>query len=513
MTEDLTRRRLFGLAGATALGAAGLGVAGCGFGSAGSAATLATTDASDGPGFVTHPHFTPPQYSVRNYGLNDSKYIFLNAPYSGPGHGGTYIIDVHGHLVWFGPNTATEHRMDFNCQTYQGKPVLTWWEGLVVEGFGKGHGVIADSSYKQIATVSAVNTPGKPDIMVDLHEFNLTSRGTAFVTAYRTYHDASVNLSGVRGPATGGYLLSGVAQEIDIATGDLVHEWDSWKDGVALTETYEALGGGDGGYGTKAKPFNYFHINSIADWDEGHWLISGRNTWTVYLVNKASKQIVWRMHGKKNNFKLGPGVPFYWQHHVRPHSIVPNSGGLVTVFDNGAAPAKETNSRGLVLHVDTKAKTVTLHKQYTHPGVLAGAMGSAQLLSDGMFIGWGTVPRFSQYTADHKLLLDGTMIKGSPSYRAFTLPWTGTPAGLPLAAARHRTGGATVYASWNGSTEAHSWAVYAGKTAGSLAEVGTAPKTGFETAIEVKNTGPYFAVQALNAKGTALAKSAPVKIS
>ena len=512
MTEDLTRRRLFGLAGAAGLGAAGLGAAGCGLGPAAQTPALATTDASDGPGFVTMPHLTPPQYSVRNYGLpDDSKFIFLNAPYSGPGHGGTYIINVHGELIWFGPNTTTEHRMDFNCQTYQGKPVLTWWEGLVVEGFGEGHGVIADSSYKQIATVSAVNTPGKPDITVDLHEFNLTSRGTAFITAYRTYQD--VNLSAVSGPATGGYLLSGVAQEIDIATGDLLHEWDSWKDGVPVTDTYEAVGGGDGGYGTKAKPFNYFHINSIAEWDEGHWLISGRNTWTVYLVDKATKQIVWRMHGKKNDFKLGPGVWFYWQHHVRPHQLVPGQGGLMTVFDNGADPAKETNSRALVLHVDTKTKTVTLQKAYEHPGVLAGAMGSAQLLSDGMFVGWGTVPRFSQYNAEHKLLLDGTMIKGSPSYRAFTLPWTGTPATKPLAAARTRTGGATVYASWNGSTELASWAVYGGKTAGSLTKLGTARKTGFETAINVGSKGPYFAVQALNRSGQALAESAAVKIS
>jgi len=123
------------------------------------------------------------------------------------------------------------------------------------------------------------------------------------------------------------------------------------------------------------------------------------------------------------------------------------------------------------------------------------------------------VPRFSQYNAEHKLLLDGTMIKGSPSYRAFTLPWTGTPTTKPLAAARTRTGGATVYASWNGSTALASWAVYAGKSAGALTKVGTARKTGFETAITVKNSGPYFAVQALNHSGSALAESAVVKIS
>ena len=37
-----------------------------------------------------------------------------------------------------------------------------------------------------------------------------------------------------------------------------------------------------------------------------------------------------------------------------------------------------------------------------------------------MFVGWGTDPYFSEFAPDGTLLLDGAMIKGAPSYRAFS---------------------------------------------------------------------------------------------
>jgi Arylsulfotransferase (ASST) len=516
MTEDLTRRRLFGLAGATAVGAAGLGLGGCTFGSKDAThkqhgTALATTVSDTGQGFVTRPDLTPPQITVRHSGLGpDSQYIFLDAPYSGPGHGGTMMLNSSGELVWMGPSTLTEHRLNFSVQSYQGQQVLTWWQGLVTEGYGKGECVIANSSYRTIQSVKTGN-----GVDADLHEFNITPQGTALLTAYRTH--SGVDLTAVHGPSNG-YLLSGVAQEIDIATGKVLYEFDSWagprargKAGVALTETYEKIGPGDGGFGTVTKPFNYFHINSIAPWDDDHLLISGRNTWTVYLWNKITNQIVWRMHGRNSDFSMGPRASFFWQHHVRPLA-----NNVMTVFDNGANPAEEKNSRAIVLDVDTTAMTVKLKQAFIHPGVtvLSGAEGSAQLLSNnGMFVGWGSTPRFSQFAPDGKLVLDGVIVKGAPSYRAFTQTWAGHPTDKPAAAARHGSSGNTVYASWNGATNIGSWAVFAGKTAATMKQIGTAKRAGFETAISVKNAGPYFAVEALSPKGQSMGKSAAVKLA
>ena len=509
MTEDFTRRRLFGLAGASVAGAAGLSLSGCSR-AVEADPTLATQAADASAGFVSRPDLTPPRITVKRYaGLGaDSEYIFLNAPFSGPGHGGTIILNSRGDFVWFGPNTAAHHHMNFSVQTYKNQPVLTWWQGQIVEGFGEGDLVIADSSYKIQHTIRAVGGQ-----LADFHEFYITPQNTALISIYRRY--AGVDLRAVHGQANG-YLVSGVVQEIDIATGKLLWEWDSWDHAhpqVALTETYQQFGVGDGGNGTRATPFNYFHINSLAIDSDGDVLISGRNTCAIYKVSRQTSKIVWRLNGKKSDFTMGPRSKFWWQHHVRPQGD-----GRLTVFDNAAngPTVNEKQSRALILSVDTATMHVSLKKQYIHPRqqLVAGAMGSAQLLGDDrMFVGWGTEPYFSEFSPQGRLLMDGIIETGDSSYRAFSQSWSGQPADQPAAAARHRTGGATVYASWNGATDVRSWAVLAGPTRTSLTSVGTASKTGFETAISVPSKGPYFAVQARNAKGQVLSKSAVVKIS
>ncbi len=498
--EMLSRRRLFGLAGAA--GAAGVSLAACSSDGLSGPVVMPAADASSGPPFVSRPDLTPPGISIRRHGVPaNPRYIFLNAPYSGPGHGGAYILDHHGHFVWFGPNTAAHHHMNVDVQTYQGKPVLTWFQGQVVQGFGRGELIIADDTYK----IRHVIRPPHGEL-ADFHDFYVTPQGTAFITLYRTHQ--GIDLSSHGGPKNG-YVVSGVAQEIDIKTGQLLWEWDSMNH-VPLRESHETLSPGDG---TKSQPYNYFHINSFspAGDSSSDVLISGRNTWTVYRVkrNKAGT-VVWRLNGKRSHFTMGNGSHFYWQHHVRAF----NGGSRITVFDNGARHAK--HSRAIVLHVDDARRHAALEKAYIHPGVqlLASAMGSAQLLADGgMFVGWGTKPYFSEFAHDGRLLLDGSITAGDQSYRAFTREWSGHPAEPPSAAARHRSGGgAVVYASWNGATNVATWRVFAGKSRSALHERGSGRRSGFETAIAVHSNGPYFAVQAHDAKGTLLAKSAAVKI-
>jgi len=104
------------------------------------------------------------------------------------------------------------------------------------------------------------------------------------------------------------------------------------------------------------------------------------------------------------------------------------------------------------------------------------------------------------------------VVRTSSSYRVFSQEWTGHPVEPPAAAARPRTGGVTVYASWNGATNVASWTVFAGQQ-GHLGKVASARRTGFETAINVSSTGPYFAVQAHDSTGRALARSASIRIS
>ena len=68
----------------------------------------------------------------------------------------------------------------------------------------------------------------------------------------------------------------------------------------------------------------------------------------------------------------------------------------------------------------------------------------------------------------------------------------------------------TVYASWNGATEIASWQVLPGPPASTLAVVGSARRSGFETTITVGRTGPLLAARAIDRAGNVLGLSDPV---
>ncbi|MGH9128883.1 MAG: arylsulfotransferase family protein [Acidimicrobiales bacterium] len=451
--------------------------------------------------FVSRPDLTPPRVTLARprpphpATTPSARYIFVTPKgyqTTGPGQAGLMVLDREGKLLWFMPKLATsESPFDLQVQTYQGKPVLTWWQGTVVNGSGQGECYIADSSYRQIATVQAGN-----GLKADLHELVLTPQGTALITAYRT---TTTDLSAIGGPSKG-QVMACQAQEIDVATGKLVFSWDS-LDHVPVTETEAGL--------TNKGPFDYFHINSVSLAPDGDLLISARNTWTVYKVSRSSGDIVWRLNGKHSDFTMGKGSHFYWQHHVRAHA-----GNQLSIFDDAASPPEEAQSRGILLHLDPRTMQASLVRQYVHPArLLAGNQGSMQVLSDNrVFIGWGNQPYFSEFLRDGTLVLDGRFPVDDQSYRAFAYDWVGTPTDDPAMAVKpDTTGGVTVFASWNGATQLDSWQVLAGKGPSSLAPAASAPKVGFETPISVDSSCPYFAVVALDTNSTQIGRSKPVR--
>ena len=514
----LSRREILQGGGIAVMGAGGLtlaGIAGYAWPHSTEPAAAASIPAApvtppDARGvlhFVTRPDLTPPALTVAHHdraGGRSPEYFILapaGYPRTGPGVPGLMILDRRGGIVWYSPNTGFPAstgagRMDLKVQAYRGQPVLTWWEGQVIKGYGEGKAVIADTSYRTIATIKAGN-----GLQADLHEFVISPQDTALITAYRP---VTTDLSKVGGPAKG-VALSGVVQEIDIPTGKVLFEWDS-LDHVPVTDTYAPFAGG-----TKAAPFDYLHINSIAIAPDGDLLLSGRDTSAIYKVARPSGKVAWQLGGKQSSFQMGPGATFWFQHHITPLDA-----STVSIFDDGGAPPqKEAQSRAILLDLDTGAMKATLKQSYTHPAGLAAAnQGSMQVLDDGrVLVGWGNLPYFSEFAADGTLLLDGQFPVGDQSYRAFTADWAGHPADKPAAAARvNPAGGSVVYASWNGSTELDTWTVLAGKTADALAKAGSQRRAGFETMITVNSEGPYFAVTAGDASGRVLAQSATVRL-
>jgi hypothetical protein len=459
-------------------------------------AVAAAEPADDTLRYISRPDLRPPKIAIRRLRtVPAAPRYFLLAAEQQAGACTLLMLDSHGDVAWCVPMDG-ELAKDLNVQSYRGRPVLTWWESIGWVGdqsMGQGVGRIADSSYSIIATVAAGD-----GLQADFHELNLTSRGTALITAY---HTRRADLSMLGGPVDG-YVWSGVAQEIDIATGEVVFEWDS-LDHVAPAETMSSLTGG-----TEQTPFGYFHINSIAVAHDDDLLISARNTCTVYKVDRASGAIKWRLGGSQSDFTMGPGTTFWWQHCVREPA--PN---VLSIFDDGGLPKKERHSRGILLDLDTAGMRATLSRSYPSPaGLLASNQGSMQLLDDHrVLIGWGSEPAFTEFADDGTELLNGQMPAGYSSYRAYAADWTGMPKDRPAAVARRTRSGAVVYVSWNGATEVASWQLYAGVRETRLIPVITRRKTSFETAIVVRRDGPYFRVDALDADGRVLGESGVVR--
>ena len=441
--------------------------------------------------FRSRPDLSPAAVEVTKRAQGTSPGYILIALKEGAGEHGPMIVDDQGQLVWYSKYRSAR---DFKVQRYRGRPVLTWWEGRVLAGHGLGEYVIFDDSYREMARVRAGN-----GYRGDLHEFLITPQGTALLT---TYNPVPANLSALGGPKYGA-VWDGIAQEVDIETGEVIFEWHSLEH-VGMEESYIEPPS------DPRDSYDYFHINSIDVDHDGNLVISARNTWSVYKVERKSGEVLWRLGGKNSDFEMGPGTQSAFQHDARCHQD-----GIISIFDNGAHPQVHEESRGILVELDEQKMNATLVRAYTSPQkLLATSQGNAQLLPEGnVFVGWGSEPFLSEFSCDGELLLNARFPPGGASYRAFRFPWSGHPIEDPAVAVEQGTADKVkLYASWNGATEVESWEVLAGSRPGQLQSLGSVPRIGFETVMLVQTSHSYFAVRAKEHSGRVLGTSASVKL-
>jgi hypothetical protein len=426
--------------------------------------------------------------------------IFLTPQY-GPVQNGPEILDSYGGLVWFTRVARGNSAANFRVQTYHNQPVLTWWQGYTNAGVGVGQDVIYDSSYRPIATVQAGN-----GLRADLHDFQLTPAGTALITAYDPVYWNATSVHG----SSKEIVFDSVVQEIDIPTGLVLFQWDS-LDHVPLRDSYQPVPPEGPKVGTR-NGFDYFHMNSVELDTDGNLVISARNTWAAYKVNHDTGQIMWILGGKRSSFRMEKGSAFAFQHDVEVNAP---GDSVMTVFDDGGGlPNVHPQSRGLVLVLDFKHKTAKLALQDTHsPPLIADFEGNFQPLPGlNAFVGWGQQPYFTEFDRGGRIVLDGRFVSNTSSYRAYRFQWTGTPAVPPAVVTRTSRGTTTVYVSWDGATAVSFWRVLGGSNATGLHLVRTVPKTGFETAINIR-AAHYVQVQALDYQRRLLGTSSVAKVS
>ncbi len=327
---------------------------------------------------------------------------------------GPEILDRHGNVIWFHPIPPGQTASDFRTQTLNGRTVLTWWQGTGLGGLAKGSDYIYNDRFQPIATVNAGN-----GLSADGHEFLITPQNTALIISYTT---ATADLTSIGGSANQ-TVIDGVVQEVDIATGKVLFQWNS-QDHVPFSQSEQPLPA------APSTPWDWFHINAVHLDTDGSLLIDARNTWTTYKVSRFSGQIIWQLGGKNSSFavKAAPGQVldsadeiFAWQHD--PEGL---GGGIYTFFDNESSGTPLLPySRAVTVRLDTSAHTATLLASDNQPeGLSAASQGNAQTTPDGhLFVGWGSLPYFSEFDRFGRLAFNAEFPAGVNTYRAYLLPW------------------------------------------------------------------------------------------
>jgi hypothetical protein len=491
------------LAGASALGVFAAG--------AQAAAPIGAFTTKGAYSFLSAPNLHPPKLStsVKTQTSKLAKGDFLvdnfpNLTATGPmtGEGGPLVLDSKLQPVWFLPIGTNLTSTNLEQQTYNGKPVLTYWKGVVTSTGASTSGEvdIVDQHYRNVATIKA-SLPW----IISVHDA-VISGPDIWVTVYRTVPNTDLS---AEGGSSAGILYDSGVQEFNIKTGKLEYTWDA-MDHVALSQAQQHAPPP----AAAANPWDAYHINSIQLLPGNEMLVSLRNTWAAYLINTKTSQTIWTLGGNASSFKVAGNAAFAWQHDVRilPHNQVSLfNDNCCAITGPGVFGPRNGASGGLVLNLNTGAHTASLANSYTHakPPLDPAFLGSMSVLPNGnALVGWGSQPYFSEYSKSGQLLLDAVWPGKDLSYRAlFTGSWVGTPFFPPSGAARKVKGKATVYASWDGATQVTAWKVLAGSNANHLPVVATHAKTGFETTITLAKSAKVYKVQAFDAKGHLLRTS------
>ncbi len=423
------------------------------------------------------------------------------------GQGGPLILDSHLQPVWFNPAPTSVVTLDLKQQTYNGKPALSYWEGVITSTGATSSGTVyvVDQHYRQVAKLTGDTAHGW---VISPHEVSISGHD-AWVTSYKYLNH--VDLSAYGGSADG-ILYDSAVQEYDLTSGKLLYTWDAYNPGGTPNIPLSQSEGRAPALGTI--PWDAYHENAVQLVGNDEFLVSMRNTWAAYLVNFKTNQVVWTLGGKNSSFTIPAADQFAFQHNVL---LLAND--RVTVYDDhccailgGGKFAPPTGpSRGLELQLDTTHHTASLVHQYTHGANFDSAFtGSMQLIPGGnALVGWGSLPFFTEYSAAGKMLLDAVWPTPDLSYRVlFTNNWVGTPYFPPRGAVARKHGRTTVYASWDGATQVVGWQVLAGPNSHHLKVVAQRNRTGFETQISLgKSNYKVYKVRALDRKGHTLGTS------
>ncbi len=331
-------------------------------------------------------------------------------PTQGAPENGNYsiITNNYGTPIWYQPYLGyTTH----NLQLLPGDNLTQF----VNNGLTTSYSTVFDQLDTQTQYFQQL-----PNGFSSKHELYLSPNGN-----YYTLEDYLVpaNLTSLGYPNIH-YYIGCLIEELS-PTNNILWEWNA-SDHVSLAEWNPAVGPvistGTNSY------LDPFHCNSLDVNSSGQVLLSMRNTSAMYLIDKATGKILWKLSG---NSVVGDGEPHltilndpegqtYGQHDAR---FEPN--GDISCFDDHSISSGY--ARGVSYHINLTNLTATMDWEYSKP--LSGssiAIGSFRRLDGGNdnIIDWGLEPNtgFTEVDAAGNVLLSVVFPNDNSSTRAEKIP-------------------------------------------------------------------------------------------
>jgi hypothetical protein len=336
------------------------------------------------------------------------------------------VLDNNGTPVWY-QKSADLGALDVTLLS----------DGTIAWATNQGGGVGTDpnAAFEDYdLTTGATSELKAPVSPMDFHELHETSTGDLMMLSSPLKSNVDLTALGFSSSAT---IIDCVIQEVS-PKGQLVWEWHA-SDHISAAESKHPLTMTVNGQSV----YDIYHCNSIdTDTALDSVLLSSRHTDAVYLIDRASGTITWKMGGTSPNHDSAqilsitedPDGAFHAQHDARFEAD-----DDISLYDNETWDA-QLAARAVEYHIDTAAGTATLVWSFASPdGHNATATGSFRRLDGGNdnVIGWGYKANtlLTEVDAAGNIMLNVTFPAGDFIYRVQKVPTSAINASLLRATA------------------------------------------------------------------------------
>lgn len=244
---------------------------------------------------------------------------------------------------------------------------------------------------------------------IDLHDFVALRNGNYLMLLN---HKVQKDLSSiVEGGQEDALIINNLIVETD-GRGKIYWSWSA-LDYLEITDVTSAVD-------LTMNMIDLFHINSVFEDSNGNLLISIRHYDEVALVNKQTKQFIWRFGGqncKNNQYTILNDEVDGFKGFSHQHTVSILENGNILLFDNGNLKPNKY-SRAVEYSINHQTKTATKVWEYrANPDVYIFAMGSAYRLENGnTLIGWSKFG-FTEVRQDKTVTLEAISDNPNGIYR------------------------------------------------------------------------------------------------